>query len=451
MPVPTIDPLTEEQKYFTQLSLSPYKRGTAGVEGENAFALVNTTTSLVVKLPLPTEMRDDSTVGYTSPNLETVGDIFKNQSGASDAAILRNAGNLLQAGLSMGASGFDRLARSPGLGRRLVGAAGGGVTGIAQGLLPAEQVSSALQQQYGVAPNPNPSVQFQGPVLRDFTLSWAFYPKSQAESDTIFNLIKKLKARALPSFNVSTSSAVLNYPHVCQINFWPWDEGGASHDNGWTDKSIIRMGKCFMSGVNVNYHPYGTPSFFEGPESQPVSIQLTITFKETQYLTSDAWDGSAVTERVQGPFNSSDAIGKLASTVGGAFGLVANGVFNVVTDFFEGLEPSEQEEADARSSIINEANTLATPGSAITYPPVYGREGPGNSGRPISTVYTLTLNTEGKYVVSATQTFQTAPGGTGNPTGDPVLLPPETFDTTDLVGTLLANKGVRAATGTPPS
>jgi hypothetical protein len=441
-------PIQESQKYFSQLSLSPYKR-------DSAFDLENTTPTLVVRLPLPTEMRDDTTVGYTSINLETVGDIFKNNSDMLGGAMARNAGNLLQAGLSGTASGISRMAGTAGgniVGKLAAAAVSGGI-GLIQGLLPAEQVSSAIQQQYGVAPNPNPSVQFQGPVLRDFTLSWAFYPKNQVESATIFSLITKLKARALPSYNTvgASAGAVLNYPHVCQVNFWPWDSGG-SGPNGWDSrKSIIRMKKCFMSGVNVNYHPYGTPSFFEGAESQPVSIQLTISFKEIEYLTSYDWDPTAAAERPVAPFSAAAVVGTLAKTVFGTGEALITQFGDEVEKF---LTPSPQEEADVIVRITNDANTLSDPGSALasqTLPIVYGREGPGNSGRPVGTVYTLTLNAEGKYVVSATQTLQTAPGGKGQPTGEEVTLPSVTFNTTNEAAVYLVDQGVRPTPETPPS
>lgn len=290
--------LPESNKYYTKLSIGPYVRG-------KAFALSTFDPRFVVHLPIPTELRDDTTVSYNSVNLETVGDILHERgTGTGQAAVLRNIGNITSAGTSAITSAIGgSVGRIPGVGsaaQSLTSALGGAV----QSLIPPEQVSSALQQQTGAAPNPNPSVQFQGPVLRDFTFTWAFYPKNKKESEEIHNLIRKLKARALPSANIGNGGAILNYPHICQLNFYPWDSGGSA-PNGWNiDKSIIKIKKCFMAGVNVNYNAYGTPGFFEGTQL-PMSYALTISFKEIEYLLSDDWEPSAANERADVVSNTS--------------------------------------------------------------------------------------------------------------------------------------------------
>ena len=172
--------LPESNAYYTRLSIGPYEKN-------DAFKQATFTTKLVVQLPLPTEMRDDTTVSYTNVNLETVGDAFlgRNSQQMVNAAVLRNIGNLTTGALSASGRGFTGALTGRGAPAELMGALGGAFMNTVSSLLPAEQVASAIQQKAGAAPNPNPSVQFQGPVLRDFTLSWAFYPKNKEESETI--------------------------------------------------------------------------------------------------------------------------------------------------------------------------------------------------------------------------------------------------------------------------
>jgi hypothetical protein len=414
--------------YYTQLSIGPYKRN------NNAFTLSEFAPTYIVHLPLPTELRDDTTVGYSPVNLETVGDFLdtNKRAGLGEAAALRNIGNLAQAGISGTSRGISELTVDRGPLAKLAGGAMSGLMGALQSLVPAEQISSAIQQKMGAAPNPNPSVQFQGPVLRDFTLTWAFYPKNPTESATIDKLIRNLKARALPSNNRDNGGAVLNYPHICQLNFYPWDGKGTRRgEHGHSTESIIKIKKCFMSGVNANYNAFGTPGFFEGTQL-PISYQLTINFKEIEYLLSDDWDPEmveragangtietvglvanerdAVTEQIQVP----NIIGAGAEIAFGVAGTVGKEFLQAgVEVFFD--EITDVDDLDAIASVDAALDTLKPPvegepatSVTITVPDrssllaslqgLFTEFDIGAGIRPAGQV-TITQNAEGKFVV----------------------------------------------------
>lgn len=423
----TLNTLPEPNSYYTRLSIGPYKK-------DDAFKQASFDTSLVVHLPLPTEMRDDTTVSYTNVNLETVGDAFLGRSNDQmiNSAVLRNIGNLTSAGLSATGKGFSNALANR---ADVIGALGGAFMNTVQSLLPPEQVASAIQQKYGAAPNPNPSVQFQGPVLRDFTLSWAFYPKNQNESRTINDLIKKLKGRALPSDNDQNGGAILNYPHVCQLNFFPWDTEGTG-SNGWSDNSIIKIKKCFMSGVNVNYNAFGTPGFFEGTRL-PISYQLTISFKEIEYLLAGDWDPEAATERRVASVTAdnivSDAV-NLAFNTGAA---VVIGTFDAVKELILDNVP-DQEELDKvdRGAEVMADLKADDPESKLTIRT-------DDSLFPVRAagLWTVTTNAEGKYVVvfDPDDIIDARVGNTERP--------PEsrgTFDSIDLAQAYLQEEDVYA-------
>lgn len=288
-------------KYYTRIRIGPYQRPTP-------FKRPEFKSNLIINLPLPNELRDDTTVSYTNINLETVGDLINGNVGSGvGAAILRNSGNLIAGAGSL--LGDAAAALGGALGGNMGEAAVGGVAGAIGSLFPAEQMTSAIQQSTGLAPNPNPSVAFQGPVLRDFSYSWAFYPKSREESAKIDAMIKKLKARALPKNFADKSAAILEYPDMCQVNFFPWDSGGTG-TWGWSENSIIRYKKCVMAGVNVNYNPFGTPAFFEGSQL-PVTYQLTISFREIEYLLSGDWTST----NYEGITGISEDVGNLTGRV----------------------------------------------------------------------------------------------------------------------------------------
>lgn len=295
-------------KYYTRLTIGTFER-------PKPFASPEFKNKYVVFLPIPNELRDDTTVSYTNINLETVGDLANGKiiSGAG-AAVLRKSGDMVAGAINMGA---DALAATAGAGKGS-NAAEKIVGGIAEGvasLFPAEQITSAIQQSIGLAPNPNPSVAFQGPILRDFSYSWAFYPKSREESAAIDRLIKILKTRALPKNWAGGSAAILNYPDMCQLNFFPWDEDGVAPWY-WSDKSIIRYKKCVMQSVNANYNPFGTPAFFED-SNLPVSYQLTIAFREIEYMLSHDWDNVKLGNIGSGVIEEGEAVGKTVEAAKG--------------------------------------------------------------------------------------------------------------------------------------
>ena len=316
-------------KYYTRIIIGKYER-------PKPFASPEFKQTMAVFLPIPNELRDDTTVSYTNINLETVGDVINGALGAgAGSALLRKSGDLAAA-VGGGAAAIATAAASalPGAFGKIAGGATETITGAIGSLFPAEQITSALQQSRGVAPNPNPSVAFQGPVLRDFSYTWAFYPKSADESRAIDLLIKKLKSAALPSNYIKNTAAILNYPQMCQLNFYPWDKGGTGSWY-WSDNSIIRYKKCVMQGVNANYNPFGTPGFFEGTEL-PISYQLTISFREIEYMLSEDWEDVKLTPGERG-FDLGEGLGGLITGATDLSGQVKTGTEQITSDLGKAL------------------------------------------------------------------------------------------------------------------
>jgi hypothetical protein len=270
-------------KYWTQIRVGPYERPTPLSKGDFK-------TDRFIILPLPTELRDDTAVGYTNLDLTSTGDVINGSIGGGLAAYaLRKSGDVISGGASaIAGAGAGALA---GLGGEALGdAVQEAVSGGIAEAFPPDQVASAIQQSLGAAPNPNPSVMFTGPSLREFNFSWTFYPRNLTESKKIKDIVEYLKRSALPSNKLSGSASVLSYPMMTQFNFWPWDKGGKL-PHGWTDRSIIRMKRTMMTAVNVNYAPSNVPSFFGG-DSHPVAIGLSISLREIEYMLSEDWGGS---------------------------------------------------------------------------------------------------------------------------------------------------------------
>lgn len=273
-------------KFHCRLSIGKYER-------QRPFKNSTWRPHSMIYLPLPDVLKDSTSVKYGGMDLETVGDFFNLDfvTGVGGAlyrgvgsAISTGIGNLSGAGLAAAIAAATG-GKASGVGDKLGAALN---KGIQKDLLPGDKIQSAIEQKVGVAPNPNPSVAFEGPQLRNFSFTWTFYPTRKEESEKIFNIIKLLKQASLPAQTFTNAGALLNYPDICQLNFFPWDEGGTGNWF-WTDKSIIRIKKCFMSDVDVDYNPSNVPGFFNDEGSSPVAIRLTINFNEIEYMLSQDW------------------------------------------------------------------------------------------------------------------------------------------------------------------
>lgn len=277
-----------------------------------------------VILPLPNELRDDTRADFSTPSLETVGDILNTLSPASAAGAaqgvlattlglgLRKSGDIISGTIGAGLGGLGDL-MSPSV--------GDAVQQQTQQILDPASITSAIQQFAGVAPNPNQTVAFQGPALRDHNFTWTFFPNDDVESNNIRALVNELKKRSLPTSTMSDHAGILNYPHMAIINFYPWDSRGSAtppgNVYGWTDQSIIKIKKCFIASVNVNYSPSGQAAFFAG-DKRPVAVQLSLSLKEIEYMMGEDYGGSSGYDGI------SNLFGRIGELAGQAADVAAN-------------------------------------------------------------------------------------------------------------------------------
>ena len=271
----------DSAKYYCTLSTYEYKRPAP-------MAAPSEEPLRTFRLPLPRELNDNTSVQYSEDQLQLVGDILNN--GVAGIASTVGAEGLRQSGalLSEGAGT---------LGGRVVSALGASgetaatIEQSVQSSLPPELVGSALQQKFGVAPNPNPSIAFKGPVLRELPFSWILMASNREEAANIRALIKYLKRAHAPQSG-SGSASILSYPHMVQMNFYPWDNGG-SGKWGWGPNSIIKTKRCFIGSLNVEYTSGVAPAFFHDGNNEPVIVTITMTLKETEYFLNHDYGGDA--------------------------------------------------------------------------------------------------------------------------------------------------------------
>ena len=287
-------------KYYCSIRLYEYRR-------PRPFDNVRDKALSTITMPLPTQLNDINASGFSNIDMGVVGDImdlFRGEGTESPSEKLRRDGidlskidAVLSAAGNLATAGTYRAAvLGPEIAKNLASRFTSGKLQALVNMAPAQQLSTAIEQSFGAVPNPNPAVRFNGPVLRDMNLSWYFSPKNEQESNDLSLVIQTLKNASLPSYAAplgASISGILQYPKLVQLNFYPWDLQAGSTDTanrwGWTENSIIKMKRCFMSSVSVNYNPGTVPSFFANQKNSPVICELSIQFKEIEYLTAESW------------------------------------------------------------------------------------------------------------------------------------------------------------------
>ena len=195
-------------------------------------------------------------------------------------------------GLGMGQRGLDeRQERSmigSGSGEGLTGTRGGGLSPATRGQkgeyfwqnlpLPflAKRVEDAiggnvkaddaLGRSRGQIMNPNAELLFQGTSLREFAFKWQLVARSKREGDMIRRIIRKFKIGAAPKFN---NTALMEFPDIFHIKYM----------KGRNELlTANRFEQLALTSMQCDYAPDGTWTTYD--DSQPISIRLTLDFKE---------------------------------------------------------------------------------------------------------------------------------------------------------------------------
>lgn len=132
-------------------------------------------------------------------------------------------------------------------------------------------VGNAVDILSGSVPNPHVAIAFQGVALRKFNFQWRLAPYSAAESVTINNIIRKLKEVAHPEIN----NFFLDYPHVMHCRFM-------------ADQFLFNFKPMAITGLEINYAPNGTPSFFG--TTAPTEVTISMSAQELAIHTKQDYE-----------------------------------------------------------------------------------------------------------------------------------------------------------------
>lgn len=145
---------------------------------------------------------------------------------------------------------------------------------------PAGQV--AFTRLTGAVVNPMLELIYTSPKFRTFQFDFTFYPRSETEALEVQKIIEKLRFHQAPEFYQETVG-FLKPPSEFDIRFY---YGGSINPN------IPPIITCVLENIQVNYAPNGFSAYESegdsgslGGTGMPVAIQLSLSFRETSYLT----------------------------------------------------------------------------------------------------------------------------------------------------------------------
>lgn len=154
-------------------------------------------------------------------------------------------------------------------GRQAGEAFGAGLFSILNG--PAE-----LERQRGAIVNPHMAALFKGVNFRTFNFEYDFLAKSEAESNSINNILKAFKIHMHPDIPAEAAGArFMLYPENFVIGIF-----SPSNDH------LFKISLCALTNMNVSYNGAGIPAFFRDTGA-PVHIKMSLQFKELEIMTKD--------------------------------------------------------------------------------------------------------------------------------------------------------------------
>ena len=144
----------------------------------------------------------------------------------------------------------------------------------AQFEVPAETI---LARGFGIVPNSNLELLFQGPTLRQFGFTWRMSPRSASETRNVKRIIRMFKQGSAPrklnsQSGAGAASLFLGTPNVFKLSY---KTAGNKEISGLNKFKI-----CALVNMNVIYAPDGQWAAYA--EGQPVSVQMTLNFQEIE-------------------------------------------------------------------------------------------------------------------------------------------------------------------------
>jgi hypothetical protein len=125
-------------------------------------------------------------------------------------------------------------------------------------------------------PNPYLTMLFRGVDFRTFEFSFKMYPHSQADTQTIYDMIQSLRMASLPPGKGGANESILGYPNEFTIEY---------QFDGKPNKWLNKFKRCVLVGMDTDYTGSGMWSMTR--DGFPAEITLNLRFTEIEIVLRD--------------------------------------------------------------------------------------------------------------------------------------------------------------------
>lgn len=234
-------------------------------------------------LPLPMQLSEQSGLKVGSNELGILGDTLSRFGSA--AAVADGFIDAAQRVLSESLSAGGAVAAATGIGKMLGKSLAGAID---------PDIVKGFEIGTGALANPYQALEFNGVELRTHQFSWTFAPTTRAETETLKQILARLKYHVHPQYlNAAgiTSRTFLEYPDIinCKILGSPVD-GMPTYKPG------------MIQSLNINFVGGNELAFLEGGDPAVVEVQMSMmeatiwTREDYQQATTDNVSAPQVAE-----------------------------------------------------------------------------------------------------------------------------------------------------------
>lgn len=242
------------------------------------------TSTMFLALPVPSKIVDGTSVKISGTDLGLTGELIAGASSAlssmdftsleglraSGSAVYDTLANQFQNASLSGAAGFAGELGRAGLqffGANIINAAAQRLAGINA------NAGAAIAVGTGQILNPFTTAIFNGVNLRSFTFDWRFSPSSEQESIDLEKVIKRLRAKSLPT--VSPNNLFMEFPNEVEFTYLGMQN----------DTFTFPTAPCYITGLMVDRTAAGTPAFF-AKTGAPAFVSISLNLVEIRPLVS---------------------------------------------------------------------------------------------------------------------------------------------------------------------
>jgi len=199
----------------------------------------------------PAMIEESNGFQYSTANYGVVGDLMALGGAGDNLATLFSGGEIGQA------------QNIPG------GAAPNMVANLLQRSASNSVTSQVMSSMTRTTPNVREEQLFAQPDFRSFTFTFDLFPRTQAESQALNDIIKVLRSASYPNLTEDNLRFIFPDEVVVKyyLNFQPTD-------------LFPRIGKSVVTSLSVNYGAAGVVKVF--PDGSPANVTLSMTIKECQ-------------------------------------------------------------------------------------------------------------------------------------------------------------------------